>query len=148
MSKQKRADFREIIKSHLWHERRSVAVSMFCMLGLMVTELLSPWPLKIIFDYILLDRQWPTSFAWLSELLAKGKTSAIIVISLGILLIAGLRSIFSYYQDYLFSRLGYQIVHTLRGELFCAFAAAFTQLSQSRAYWRIAQSRHERNRSF
>jgi ATP-binding cassette, subfamily B, bacterial len=127
MSKQKRADFREIIKSHLWHERRSVAVSMFCMLGLMVTELLSPWPLKIIFDYILLDRQWPTSFAWLSELLAKGKTSAIIVISLGILLIAGLRSIFSYYQDYLFSRLGYQIVHTLRGELF----AHLQQLSLS-----------------
>ena len=127
MSQQQQANLRAIIKGHLWRERRSVAFSILSMLGLMLTELLSPWPLKIIFDYILLDKHWPPSFAWLAEVLANGKTTAIIIVSLGILLVAGLRSVFSYYQDYLFSRLGYQMVYTLRRELF----AHLQQLSLS-----------------
>ncbi|MBS1807893.1 MAG: ABC transporter ATP-binding protein [Acidobacteria bacterium] len=127
MSRQQQANFRAIIKDHLWRERRSVAFSMLSMLGLLLTELLSPWPLKIIFDYILLDKPWTPAFAWMAGILANGKTTAVVIVSLGILLISGLRSAFSYYQDYLFSRLGYQLVYTLRRELF----AHLQQLSLS-----------------
>ncbi len=125
--KQQRADFQAIIKGHLWQERRSIVLSLLSMLVLTLLELLSPWPLKIIFDYVLLDKPLPTNLAWLSGALASGKTNAVVVISLGILLIAGARSVFSYSQDFLFSRIGYRMVYTLRREVF----AHLQQLSLS-----------------
>ena len=127
MKKEKRADFKAIIKSHLWQERRSLVFSLLSMLGITLTELLSPWSLKIIFDQILLDKPLPDSLSWLAGLIASGKINAVIWISLSILLIAGLRSVFTYSQDFLFSRLGYQMVYTLRRELF----AHLQQLSLS-----------------
>ena len=125
--KQQRADFRAIIKGHLWRERRSIVLSLLSMLVLTLLELLSPWPLKIIFDYVLLDKALPPNLMWLSVWLASGKITAVILISLGILLIAGGRGIFSYFQDFLFSRIGYRMVYTLRREVF----AHLQQLSLS-----------------
>jgi ABC-type multidrug transport system fused ATPase/permease subunit len=125
--KQQRADFQAIIKGHLWQERRGIVVSLLSMLVLTLTELLSPWPLKIIFDYVLLDKPLPSNLMWLSGWLASGKTSAVVLISWAILLIAGTRSIFSYTQDFLFSRIGYRLVYTLRREVF----AHLQQLSLS-----------------
>ena len=127
MKKQQRADFQAIIKGHLWQERRSIVLSLLSMLVLTLAELLSPWPLKIIFDYVLLDKTLPAHLAWLSGWLASGKTNAVILISLGVLLIAGARSIFFYTQDFLFSRIGYRLVYTLRREVF----AHLQQLSLS-----------------
>ena len=69
MQKQQQANFKEIIKRHLMKERRSIILSFASMLILTLTELLSPWPLKIIFDYILLDRQLPNSLAVLTPVL-------------------------------------------------------------------------------
>ena len=125
--KQQRADFQAIIKGHLWQERRSIVLSLLSMLVLTCAELLSPWPLKIIFDYVLLDKVLPPNFMWLSGWMANGKTTAVVLISLGILLIAVARSIFSYSQDFLFSRIGYRLVYTLRREVF----AHLQQLSLS-----------------
>jgi ATP-binding cassette, subfamily B, bacterial len=127
MKKQQRASFQAIIKGHLWQERRSIVLSLLSMLVLTMAELLSPWPLKIIFDYVLLDKPLPANLVWLSGWLASGKIIAVILISLGILLISGARSIFSYFQDFLFSRIGYRLVYTLRREVF----ARLQQLSLS-----------------
>jgi len=127
MTKQRRADFREIVRDYLWQMRGGIALSVLCMLGSTLAELLAPWPLKIIFDYILLDRPLPPSLGWLAGLLASGKVFAVLVISLSILLIAGLSGVFSYFQQSLISRIGYQMVYTLRREVF----AHLQQLSLS-----------------
>ena len=127
MKKQQRADFQAIIKGHLWQERRSIVLSFLSMLVLTLTELLSPWPLKIIFDYVLLDKPLPPNLVWLGAWMASGKITAVVLISLLILLISGTRSIFSYFQDFLFSRIGYRLVYTLRREVF----AHLQQLSLS-----------------
>jgi ABC-type multidrug transport system fused ATPase/permease subunit len=118
MSKQKSPHVREIVTAHLWEMRRSLATALLCILGFTLTELLAPWPLKIIFDYVLLDKPLPTSLAWLGGLMAQGKTVAVVVVSLGIVLIAGGRSLFDYFQLYRTSRVGHQMVHILRRELF------------------------------
>lgn len=97
------------------------------MLGYIAAELLAPWPLKIIFDHILLNQPLPASLSVLGEILRSGKGYAVVVISVGILLIAGLRGAFSYGQLYLTSLVGYRMVHTLRRELF----AHLQQLSLS-----------------
>jgi ABC-type multidrug transport system fused ATPase/permease subunit len=118
MSKQKSPHVREIVTAHLREMRRSLATALLCILGFTMTELLAPWPLKIIFDYVLLDKPLPTSLAWLGGLMAQGKTVALIVVSLGIVMIAGGRSLFDYFQLYQTSRVGHQMVHILRRELF------------------------------
>src|SRR5262245_45011118 len=118
MTKQKSPHVREIVTAHLWEMRRSLATALLCILGFTLTELLAPWPLKIIFDYVLLDKPLPTSLAWLGGLMAQGKTAAVIVVSMGIVLIAGGRSLFDYFQLYQTSRVGHQMVHILRRELF------------------------------
>lgn len=118
MTNQKSPSVREIVGAHLWTARRSLATALLCMLGFTLMELLAPWPLKIIFDYILLDKPLPASLVWLGGLMAQGKPFAVVIVSLGIVLIAGGRSLFDYFQHYQTSRVGYQMVHILRRELF------------------------------
>ncbi|MGE0128824.1 MAG: ABC transporter ATP-binding protein [Blastocatellales bacterium] len=118
MTKHKLPNVREIVSAHLWEMRRSLATALLCTLGFTLMELLAPWPLKVIFDYILLDKPLPASLAWLGGLMAQGKPFAVVIISLSIVLIAGGRSLFDYFQHYQTSRVGYQMVHILRRELF------------------------------
>src|SRR5262245_23219764 len=86
MSKQKAPNVREIVGAHLWEMRRSLVTALLCIIGFTLMELLAPWPLKIIFDYILLDKPLPPSLAWLSGLMAQGKTVAVVAISMSIVL--------------------------------------------------------------
>ncbi len=118
MSTQKAPNVREIAGAHLWEMRRSLVTALLCIFGFTLMELLAPWPLKIIFDYILLDKPLPPSLAWLSGLMAQGKTAAVVVISLSIVVFAAGKSLFDYFLLYQTSRVGYQLAHILRRELF------------------------------
>jgi ATP-binding cassette, subfamily B, bacterial len=125
--KQRTISLKGIIREHLLEAKWSLAASALCMLGFTLTELISPWPLKIIFDHILLDKSLPPSLSWLGDLLARGKTFAIVAFSLCIILIACFRSIFAYFHSFITSRIGYEMVYRLRRELF----AHLQQLSLS-----------------
>lgn len=118
---------REILREHLRDSRWSLAASAGCAIGFTLVELASPWPLKIIFDYILLGRPWPESLARLRELAEYGTTTAVIVISLSLVIIAAFRGLFAYLQTYMTSRIGHELVYRLRRELF----AHLQQLSLS-----------------
>jgi len=97
------------------------------MIGSTVAELASPWPLKIIFDHILLDKSLPASLEWLNGLIGQGKTIAVVVLALSIVVIAIIRGSFAYLQTFITSRIGYEMVYRLRRELF----AHLQQLSLS-----------------
>src|SRR5207245_11492916 len=88
------------------------------MLGFTVTGLLAPWPLKIIFDYVLLDQRLPPALSFLGGVLQHGKVPALALISLAIVLIALLKGLFSYAQLHITSRIGYQMVYSLWLQLF------------------------------
>ena len=119
------ADLRTLLRQFVSSERRRIALALFCMLGLAATELLAPWPLKIIFDHLLLER--PAPWRWLNVLMQSGKSYAVVVVSLGILCIALFSSAFAYGQQWLTSYLGQRLVYSLRAELF----AHLQQLSLS-----------------
>ncbi len=123
----RQADLRALLRQFVSSERRRISLALFCMLGLAVTELLAPWPLKIIFDNLLLGHQWPTALNWLSVLVQGGKGYAVVIVSLGILVVALLSSAFAYGQQWLTSYLGQRLVYSLRAELF----AHLQQLSLS-----------------
>ncbi|MEZ5355224.1 MAG: ABC transporter ATP-binding protein [Bryobacteraceae bacterium] len=107
---------RSIVENHLRRNSAPLVVSALCLIGYSVGELLAPWPLKLIFDHILLDRTAP---AWLAPLLSGyGKGVATIVLALAILAIAASKGICAYGQVYLSAEVGFGLVHALRKELF------------------------------
>lgn len=118
MTKKQSPNVREIVSAHLREMRRSLAAAALCIIGFTLMELLAPWPLKIIFDYILLGKPLPPALAWLGGLLAQGEFAAVFVISLSIVLFAAGKSLFDYFQLYQTSRIGYQMAHIMRRELF------------------------------
>lgn len=109
---------RQIILNYLYQVKWALGLAALSMLGFTATELLAPWPLKIIFDYILLDKSLPPALVILGWLFQAGKILPLLTFASAIALIAVLSSAFAYLQIYLTSRIGYELVYTLRRELF------------------------------
>ncbi|HKX30950.1 MAG TPA: ABC transporter ATP-binding protein [Blastocatellia bacterium] len=127
MDRKKNITLSGVIKEHLFGVKWSLWGALLCMAGFTLTELMAPWPLKIIFDHLLLDKSLPESLDWLDGLLARGQTLAVVIISLSIVVIASFRGVFAYLQIFITSRIGYELVYRLRRELF----AHLQQLSLS-----------------
>lgn len=118
MKEKKRTRLKKIVLGHLKAVKGNLALAGLCMLGFTLAELLSPWPLKMIFDHILLDNPLPPSLSFLEGIFQGGKPFPLVLISSTIVLIAAARGAFSYTQIFMTSRIGYQLVYTLRRELF------------------------------
>ncbi|MDH3504177.1 MAG: ABC transporter ATP-binding protein/permease [Nitrospirota bacterium] len=109
---------RQIVVSHLLRMKGKVLIAGLSLLGIILTEVLIPWPLKIIFDYILLDKPLPEFLSMLAPLLQAGTSVALIVLSCSMAGIALLNGSFSYFQTYTTARIGHELVYILRRELF------------------------------
>ena len=108
----------QILLSHFRQMKGGLLLSAACMLGLSATEVLAPWPVKIIFDHVLLQKPLSARLAFLGGLHQAGRVGFLVAVSLTIFLIALLRGSFSYCQFYMTSRIGSQAVYILRRELF------------------------------
>jgi len=109
---------RQIIYNYLRQVRWSLFFCVLCMFGLTLTDLLRPWPIKIIFDHILSERPMPHYLSFLSGVFHSGKLTSLVCVSSGIIMIAVVRGALSYFQVYTTSRVGNQLVYSLRRELF------------------------------
>ena len=85
------SNFWRIVSGHVRQEKASVALAVLGMVALAVTDLLRPWPLKIIFDYVLLERPVPESLAFGAEWFESKKAVVVIAVSSAIIVIAALR---------------------------------------------------------
>jgi len=110
--------FWQIVLGHAGRAKAGVALAVLAMMALVATDLLRPWPLKIIFDYVLLDRPAPESLAFAAGWFESKKTLAILVVSSAIVVIAALRGAFAYLESYHTARLGSQLAFVLRNTLF------------------------------
>ncbi len=110
--------FKRIVLNDLCQRKWSIVFAFLSLLGATVMELLSPWPIKLVVDYILLAKPLPQSYLWLEPLFSSGTTVALVVISGSIAIIALLSGGFAYLQTYLSAKVGYEMVYTLRRELF------------------------------
>jgi ATP-binding cassette subfamily B protein/subfamily B ATP-binding cassette protein MsbA len=81
-------------------------------------DLLSPWPLKIIFDYVLLAQPLPPALGWVNSAFGNQSNFLLLGLAASIAVIAFLQNCFSYWQTHLTSRIGFQLVTVLRHELF------------------------------
>jgi ATP-binding cassette, subfamily B, bacterial len=118
MPKEGTSRFRQIIYNYLRQLRWSLFFGVLCMFGLTLTDLIRPWPIKIIFDHILSERPLPHYLSFLGLVLHGGKLTSLVCVSSGIIMIAVVRGALSYFQVYTTSRVGNQLVYSLRRELF------------------------------
>lgn len=110
--------FNAIVRATLTQTRWRLLLGISSLLAVTFTELLAPWPIKLIFDYILLQHPVPASWIWLNSLLQYGTIVALSVLCASIAVIAAGQSVFAYLQSYTMSRLGHELVHSLRSHLF------------------------------
>ena len=96
----------------------SLALAALGTLGVTATDLLRPWPLKLIFDYVLLGRPLPTYLSSFEGIFGGGRVPLLAMMTVAIVLIALLSGAFTYLQVYMTSRIGNELVHTLRSVLF------------------------------
>lgn len=93
-------------------------IAALSLLGVILMDLVAPWPLKVIFDQVLLDKPLPASMAFLQGLMDLGTWPALAVMAGSIAVIALMSGVFSYLQFYNTARIGYQITHQLRSVMF------------------------------
>ncbi|MEW6129112.1 MAG: ABC transporter ATP-binding protein [Acidobacteriota bacterium] len=109
---------RKILRGYIGEARWSLITALLSTLCVAGADLLRPWPLKIIIDYVLLDK--PSTFfsGHIGDSLQTHKTLSVIVIAASIILISGIKSLAGYLQAFIVSRIGYKLAHALRRELF------------------------------
>jgi ATP-binding cassette subfamily B protein/subfamily B ATP-binding cassette protein MsbA len=95
-----------------------MVVAAIALVGVTLADLLAPWPLKIIFDHILLERPLPDALGFVGPVLAQGTWFALVAMAGTIALIALLSGTFAYLQIYMTARVGHFITYRLRSALF------------------------------
>ncbi len=106
--------FRRYTRSQVW----LLLAALGGALGVIVMQIAAPWPIKIIFDYILSDNM---SSSWIASALSavsSTPTAALGWVCAFVLVIAAADSFFAYFRDVLLARAGQRVVGKLRADLF------------------------------
>src|SRR5262249_11773295 len=95
-----------------------LALALACAQGYMLMRLLEPWPIKLIFDNVLLDRRLSP---FLASILPHGAKNQILLLNLlvaAIITIAVIQGLLYFCQQLLLAKAGQQTVAALRLELY------------------------------
>ena len=96
-----------------------LVLAFLAVLGEAGTDLLEPWPLKIVFDYVFGTKHMP---AWMSGLIGgtfgPDKVSILHFAVLAVILIALTGALSSYFEKYLTTSVGQWVMHDLRTILY------------------------------
>ena len=103
---------------HLRPYRSPLTIGALAMIGVAVSEILRPWPLKIIFDGLLIPQGNPDSIiAWSIATFGDGQT-LLAAASIAILLIAVVGGALSFAQSFLIASVGQKVVAEIRLDLY------------------------------
>ncbi|MDQ3411357.1 MAG: ABC transporter ATP-binding protein/permease, partial [Chloroflexota bacterium] len=97
---------------------RTLLGALCCAIGYTAMRLAEPWPLKFIFDNVLTGIPIATPIPWLDQTIGNDRIRILLVATGAILALAALRGVFYYYQSYLTSRVGQEVVLRIRRRLF------------------------------
>lgn len=94
---------------------RGMAAAVLAVLGITLADVLQPWPLKIVLDYVLSGRHLPP---WIESLLAtifRGNADAILAFAVAlVVLITLVDSVSSFVEGYVMTSVGQWVAHGLR----------------------------------
>lgn len=93
-------------------------LAIICGMGYTGMRLLEPWPLKFVFDNVLINQPLITPFPALNDWIGTDRVRILMLAVGAVLVFAVLRGIFYYYQSVLTARVGQEVVTTVRQQLF------------------------------
>lgn len=108
--KQKKIRIIDLLYPH-W---ATLGLAFVAVVGESVTDLLEPWPLKIVFDYVFGSKPMPEWLAGVVGWLGHDKFAALNFAVLAVLAIAALGALSSYFENYLTTTVGQWVMHDLR----------------------------------
>ena len=97
---------------------QTLTIAFVAVLGETITDLLEPWPLKIVFDYVLSSKRMPH---WLGGVIAPighDKVAILEFAALAVISIAAVGAISTYFEKYLTTSVGQWVMHDLRRTLY------------------------------
>lgn len=109
---------RRFVLVHLRQTKWRAGLAVACLAGAILTELAAPWPLKLIFDHVLLAKPLPSSLSFLHGMLEWGSLPTLLVLAVAMFALVVAGGLLSYVQVYLTTRAGYELAASLRQELF------------------------------
>ena len=96
----------------------TLSFAFIAVIGESVTDILDPWPLKIVFDYVFGSKRMPDWLASLVGFIGTDKFSILNFAVLAVIVIATLGAISSYFEKYLTTSVGQWVMHDLRRVLY------------------------------
>ncbi len=112
--KQKKIRITDLLFPH-WP---SLTLAFIAVIGESVTDLLEPWPLKVVFDYVFGSKHMPDWLASIVNLIGTDKLSILNFAAIAVVLIALFGAISSYGEKYLTTSVGQWVMHDLRRILY------------------------------
>ncbi len=98
---------------------KALSVALLAVAAQSVTDVLDPWPLKILLDYVIGHKQMP---GWLAEIIqatvGSGKSDILDFTALAVIVIAVVSAISSYTENYFTTSVGQWVMHDLRRTLY------------------------------
>src|SRR5258708_48556 len=96
----------------------ALTLAFVAVIGESVTDLLDPWPLKIVFDHVFGSKRMPGWLASAVGWLGNDKLSIVNFVVLAVLAIAIFGALSSYFEKYLTTSVGQWVMHDLRRVLY------------------------------
>src|SRR5205809_5756568 len=96
----------------------SFTLAFIAVVGESVTDLLEPWPLKVVFDYVFGSKRMPDWLASMVSFIGDDKFSILNFAVLAVIVIALFGAVSSYFEKYLTTSVGQWVMHDLRRVLY------------------------------
>jgi ABC-type multidrug transport system fused ATPase/permease subunit len=88
------------------------------LLGSVLVKLLEPWPLKLILDYVLLERPMPDAAVRLTSVVGDDRQALLTLLCVGMVLVVAIRGLFSYASKYYMTSAGQRATNDVRRRVF------------------------------
>src|SRR5713101_4589051 len=95
-----------------------LSLAFIAVVGESITDLLDPWPLKIVFDYVFGSKRMPDWLASAVSFIGTDKFSILNFAVLCVIIIAIFGAVSSYFEKYLTTSVGQWVMHDLRRVLY------------------------------
>src|SRR5205085_6191697 len=111
---QKKIRITDLLYPHLG----PLTLAFIAVIGESLTDLLEPWPLKIVFDYVFGSKRMPAWLAGLVGWIGTDKFSILNFAVVAVLVIAVFGALSTYVEKYLTTSVGQWVMHDLRRVLY------------------------------
>lgn len=112
-----RSPLARLVVDEMRRSKRAISAAAISTVAVAVTDLARPWPLKVIFDQVLLGKPAAGTLA-AALALVPNKTFLVVLLASAIVVIAAVTGSFAYIQVHVMARVGNALVCRIRRELF------------------------------